>query len=62
MNFGDEALDLAWLGSALEVIGAEVLIECAAGDHVVGGCEDRGGDRPNSFFGAPPRANECLPI
>ena len=55
LDFGDEAFDLAWLGSALEVIGAEILIECSFGDHMVGGCEDRGGDRPNSFFGAPPR-------
>src|SRR5271166_6642726 len=39
----------------MEVIGAEILIECGAGDHVVGGCGDRCGNRSNGFFGAPPR-------
>ena len=38
LDFGDEAFDLIWLGAALEVTGAEVLIERAVCDHVVGGC------------------------
>ena len=37
LDFGDETFDLVWFGAALEVIGAEVMIECAVCDHVVGG-------------------------
>jgi hypothetical protein len=35
-----------------EMVGAEILITSAVGEHVVGGGEDRGGDGDNSFFGA----------
>ena len=51
LDFGDEAFDLVWLGAALEVIGAEVLIECAVCDHVVGGGEDGSCNGSDSFFG-----------
>src|SRR6185295_3163718 len=34
------------------MVGAEILITSAVGEHVVGGGEDRGGDGDNSFFGA----------
>ncbi len=36
LDFSNEAFDLVWLGAAIKVIGAEVLIECAAGDPMVG--------------------------
>ncbi len=45
---------MAWFCPALEVICAEALVERSVGDHMVGGREDRGGDRGNRFFGAAP--------
>ena len=44
------------LARRIEVIGAEVLIEYAVGDHVVGGCEDGGGDGSDSLFCPAPGA------
>ena len=37
-----------------EMVGAEILVAGAVGQHVVGGGEDRGGDGDNSFFGTTP--------
>jgi hypothetical protein len=48
----EEELDLGGLSVAIEVVGAEVLVERAVGDHVVGGREDRGGDGSDGLLSA----------
>src|SRR5262245_49042545 len=47
---GDETADLAALGAAVEVVGAEVVIERSMFEHVVDGRENGGGDRANRFL------------
>ena len=41
-------------GSVVEVVCAEVLVEGAVFEHVVGGGEDGGGDRADGFLGSTP--------
>jgi len=48
----DKASGLDGFGPAVEVIGAEILVEGAVLEHVVGGGQDRGGEGPNGFLDA----------
>ena len=48
----DEAFGLSGFDPVVEVIGAEVVIGLPAAQHVVGGGEDRGGERANRLPGA----------
>jgi len=48
----DEAFGLGGFGAAVEVIGAEIVIELTADQHVIDDGEDRGGERTDRFFGA----------
>jgi hypothetical protein len=56
LEAGHKALGLLGFGPAVEVIGAEVLVEGAVGEHVVGAGEDGCGDGADGFFGAAPGA------
>src|SRR5215831_15540852 len=48
----DETTGLAGLGSAVEVIGAEIAVKLTADQHVVDDGQDRGGERADGLFGA----------
>jgi len=48
---GDEASGLCGFGSAVEVIGAEIVVEGTVREHVVGSGQDRGGYRADGFLG-----------
>ena len=48
----DKALGLRGLGAAVEVTGAEILVEGAVLEHVIDGGQDRGGERADGFLGA----------
>ena len=48
----NEAAGGGGFGAAVEVIGAEVLVEGAVLEHVIGGAQDGGGDRADGLFGA----------
>ena len=48
----DKASGLSGFGSAVEVIGAEVLVEGAVREHVVGSGQDRGGYGADGFLDA----------
>ena len=48
----DEASGLCGFGSAVEVIGAEIVVEDAVREHVVGSGQDRGGYGANGFLDA----------
>jgi hypothetical protein len=50
LESGDEASGLSGFGCAVEVIGAEILVEGAVGEHVVGSGQDRGGDGDDGFL------------
>ena len=54
LKASDKAFGLSGLGSAVEVIRAEVLVACAVLEHVVCGGQDRCGDGADGFFGAAP--------
>ena len=52
-------------GTAVEVVGTEIVIEGAILEHMVGGGEDRGGDGTDRLFGAASGAQArklCLQI
>jgi hypothetical protein len=53
---GKEALGLTGFGLSVEMVGAEIVIEGAVPEHVVGRGEDRGGDSGDRVFGATPGA------
>jgi hypothetical protein len=48
----DEASGLSGFGSAVEVIGAEILVEGAVREHVVRRGQDRGGYGADGFLDA----------
>ena len=55
-DLADEAVGLILGGGAAEVVGAEVLVEGAVAQHVVGGGENGGGDGADRLLGAAPVA------
>ena len=52
----DEAPGLHGFGSAVEVVGAKIVVMGAVFEHVIGGGEDRGGEGADRLFGAAPGA------
>ena len=48
----DEASGLRSFGPAVEMIGAEIMIELTANEHVVGDGKDRGGECADCLSGA----------
>ena len=52
LQTGDKAACLGGFGSAIEMIGAEIMIELTADQHVVDCGEDRGSERADRLFGA----------
>ena len=52
----DKASGLSGFGSAVEVIGAEILVEGAVREHVVCRGQDRGGYGADGFLDATARA------
>ena len=53
----DESPGLYDFGSAVEVVGAKIVVEGAVLEHVIGGGEDRGGEGANRLL-APRRARK----
>jgi hypothetical protein len=53
-ELGNQAPGLAFGGTAIEVIGAEVVVFGAVFEDVVDGREDRGGDGTNCFLRSAP--------
>ena len=59
----DEAIGFDLIGTAIEMIGAEVFVHCAIFHHVVDGREHRGGNRARSLLRTTPalEAKELRP-
>ena len=51
----DEALRLGRSSPAIEVVGAQILIQSSVGQHMIDGGEDRSGDGADGLLGAAPR-------
>ena len=54
LEASDEASGLNGFGSAVEVVGTEIVVEGAVLEHMVGGGQDRGGEGADRHFRAVP--------
>jgi hypothetical protein len=52
LQAADKPEDVLAFSPVVEVIGAQVVVEGSAFEHVIGGGEDRGSDGADGFFGA----------